>query len=124
MAGASQFTRFGTFNAVLPKEGPKTYPFTLDFNTIGQRVIDMQIEIDGGHISYVSGGFFDNRLNLNPLVITVERVGQQVSIPAGKQAYLPLLVSDTPVLTFTATPANGLLVPVFVCNFPVAPIIF
>lgn len=124
MAGASQFTRFGTFNAVLPKEGPKTYPFTLDFNTQGQRVIDMQIEVDAKHISYISGGFFDNRLNANPLLIAVERVGQVLAIPAGKQAYMPLLVSDTPVLTLSTTPANGLLIPVFVCNFPVTPIIF
>jgi hypothetical protein len=124
MSGASQFTRFGTFNAVLPVEGPKTYPFKLDFTTLNERVIDMQIEVDAKHISYISGIVFDNRLNANALEVLVERVGQSVGIPAGKQGQLPLLCTDTPVLTIRTTPAANLIIPFFVCNFPVAPILF
>jgi hypothetical protein len=120
----TQFVRFGTFNAVLPKEGPKTYPFNLDFSTKGTQVLDFQIEIDGKHISFVSGFFADNRANGADLVVTSERIGHAVRIPAGKQGFMPLFVGDSPVIDFVTTPAAGLIVPVFVCNFPLSPYIF
>jgi hypothetical protein len=118
------FTRFGTHNAVLPPEGPKTYPFNLDFGAVASILVDMQNEITQGHISFISGGFFDNRANANDLLIQVERVGQVLRIPAGKQSYMPLLVGDAPQVTFKTTAANGLIIPIFVCNFPLWPIVF
>lgn len=120
----SSFTRFGTYNSVLPKEGPKTYPFNLDFTSDAEKIVDMTIELDAEHISFISGAFIDNRNNAAELLIKVERVGQIVRIPAGKQAYMPLLVGDSAILTITTTPANGLIVPIFVCNFPLFPAVF
>lgn len=120
----SNFSRFGTYNAVLPAKGPKTYPFTLDFRTNPSQIIDMTTEIQGEFINFISGCFVDNTLNANPLKITTQSIGQVLSIPAGKQAYMPLLVGDAAVLTISTTAANNLLVPFFVVNFPVQPFVW
>lgn len=120
----SNFSRFGTYNQVLPSKGPKVYPFTLDFRTLAEQDLDFSVEITGGFIDYISGCFVDNRLNVNPLVIKTQSVGQAVSIPAGKQAYMPLLVTDAAQLQITTIIANNLLVPFFVMNFPVQPFVW
>ena len=116
--------RFGTHNDILPKKGPLAYAFQLDFTSKGQVDIDMQPEISGGFVDFVSGVFVDNRQNLNPLEITVAGIGQKVAIPAGKQSYMPLLCTDSAQLTFNTPVNNLLIIPLFVLNFPVWPIIF
>lgn len=118
------YSRFGTYNAVLPKGGPKVYPFRLDFTTNGEQLIDMQPEITAHNIDYISGIYIDNRANGNPVEIVTEQINQSVGFPAGKQGYLPLLIGDAAVLTFRTSKANGLIIPVHVVNFPVWPIIF
>lgn len=120
----TNISRFGTYNAVLPEKGPKAYPFRLQFQTLNEQDLDFQVEIDGGFISFISGCFVDNRLNANPLNIEVASVGQIVSIPAGKQAYMPLLVTDAAQLKITTIAANDLIVPFFVLNFPVQPYVW
>lgn len=118
------YARFGTYNAVLPKAGPKAYPFQLDFRTVNKVDIDMTPEITQGFIDFCSGVIFDNRLNANPLEILVAGCLQSVGIPAGKQGQMPLLIGDAAQLTFTTPINNQLIVPIFVVNFPVYPIVF
>ena len=120
----TQFARFGTFNAVLPKEGPLCYPQSLDFRTVGEATVDLQSEIIAGHISYVSGFYADNSANANPLTIVVSTTGQRIIIPAGKQAYMPTLSTTSAVYTLTTNAAANLVIPFFALNFPVWPIIF
>ena len=117
-------TRFGTHNAVLPKAGPIAYKFQVDFTVKGEFEIDMTPEVSAQHIDFISGCYFDNSKNANPLDIEVASIGQIVHIPAGKQGYMPLLITDAPILTLRTTPNNQLIVPFFVVNFPVWPIIF
>lgn len=117
-------TRFGTHNAVLPKAGPIAYPFKLDFTAKAEQVVDMTPEISAGHIDFISGVYVDNGANADALSIEVASIGQVVRIPAGKQAYMPLLVTDAPMLTMRTTPNNALIIPFFALNFPVWPIIF
>jgi hypothetical protein len=120
----TNISRFGTYNQVLPEKGPKAYPFKLDFRDTNLIEIDMSPEIVGGFISYISGCFVDNRLNANELEIEVASVGQLVGIPAGKQAYMPLLVTDAAQLTIRTISANDLVVPFFIVNFPVTPAVW
>lgn len=117
-------SRFGTHNQVLPAKGPKAYPFTLDFRTAVSQSLDFDVEITGGFIDYISGIFVDNTKNANPLTIKTASIGQVISIPAGKQAYMPLLISDAAQLEITTVQANNLLVPFFVVNFPVTPCVW
>jgi hypothetical protein len=120
----SSFSRFGTYNQVLPKAGPKTYPFKLDFRVVNQQDIDLSPEIVAGHIDFISGVFVDNRLNVNSLEITTAGNGQSIGIPAGKQAYMPLLVTDSAQLSFVTITVNNLVVPIQIVNFPVHPIVW
>lgn len=118
------FNRFGTFNAVLPKEGPQVYPCNLDFRTAGEQTLDFSQEIIAEHVSYISGFYVDNSANANDLVISVATTNQSIRIPAGKQAYMPVLAPSTAEFTFTTDAAADLTVPVFACNFPVWPCVF
>jgi hypothetical protein len=115
------FSRFGTSNMVLPKEGPNVFPFQVDFRAISQVEIDMQIPIDQGFISYIQGYFVDNSLNLNYLNITSSLVGQRISIPPKFMAYMPHFITDTPKLTLQTQQAGNLIVPFFITNVPVTP---
>lgn len=117
-------SRFATHNAVLPKAGPLAYPQVLDFTTKSEILVDMGSEITLGHIDFISGVFVDNGLNVNDLEIEVGGIGQRVRIPAGKQAYMPLLIGDSPQLTFRTTANNQLHIPVAILNFPVWPYIW
>ena len=118
------YTRFGTYNAVLPKGGPKVYPFFLDFTTSSEQAIDMQPEISKENIDYISGIYIDARKAAQDVEIITEAINQSIGFPAGKQGYMPLLIGDAALITFRTPKANGLIIPVHVVNFPVWPIIF
>lgn len=121
MAGA-QYARFGTHNAVLPKEGPMVYPVNMDFSVAtgaASQTVDLSLQIQQGFISYVQGFFVDNSANTATLTIVIDETNQTFKIPAGKQAYMPAFFSDTAKLVASTTQAAGLVVPIFLTNVPV-----
>lgn len=121
MAGA-QTARFGTHNAVLPKEGPMVYPVNMDFSVASGNVnqtVDLSLQVQQGFISFIQGFYVDNSLNANPLVIVIDETGQKINIPANKQAYMPAFFSDTAKLVASTTLAANLIVPIFLTNVPV-----
>lgn len=123
MAG-QQFTRLGTYNMVLPPEGPKAYSFLLDFTAENTQVLDFISQIQAGHIAFVQSILIDNRLNANPIEIVTEQINFPYAIDAGKQAYMPLFVTDSARLTFRTPQALSLVVPVVVSNVPVTPFVW
>lgn len=123
MAG-DQFARLGTSNMVLPPEGPKVYAFQLDFTASGSKEIDMGPEVEKGFISFVQTLLIDNRLNGQPLTFTAEQIGFEYSIPAGKQAYMPVFVTGTAKLNFKTPQAANLVVPIVVSNTPCQPYVW
>lgn len=123
MAG-DQFARLGTKNMVLPPEGPKVYAFTLDFTATNSREIDMGGEIEKNFISFIQSVLIDNRLNGQPITIMAEQIGFEYSIPAGKQAYMPVFVTDAAKLTFKTPQAASLVVPIVITNVPVQPYVW
>lgn len=118
---AGQFVRLGTHNMVLPPEGPKVYPFVLDFRTTNSMVIDMIAEIQRGFISFIQGVFVDNSLNVNALNIKADQTQQNIIVPPKSQMYMPMFISDSARLTFTTVQAGDLTVPIDVTNVPVMP---
>lgn len=120
----TQISRFGTFNAVLPAAGPVCYPQNLDFRTLAETEIDLQSEIVAGHIAFVSGFYIDNSQNANPITIVVDTTFQSITIPAGKQAYMPTLSATSAKFTITTEAAADLIVPFYVLNFPVWPMVW
>lgn len=124
MPDANSYVRFGTHNMVLPPEGPKVYPLTLDFRLTNTQTLDFVAIIMQKQITFLQGVFVDNSLNMNPLFIETDQVGQRVQIPAQSQAYMPLMITDSAVIDFTTVQAGNLLVPVIMTNCPVMPYIW
>ena len=120
---SSSFARIGINNYVLPKEGPKVFRALLDFRATAEQILDLTLQVQQGFVSYIQGGFFDNRLNTQPLVITADVTGQAIAIPAGKQAYMPIFMAD-PKLEFKTPSAGNLVIPIHLTNVPVYPIVF
>lgn len=120
-APASSFVRLGTHNMVLPPEGPKVYPFVLDFRTQGSNTIDMIAEIQRGFISFVQGLFIDNSLNGQQLTAVADQTNHSIIVPPNSQMFMPMFISDSARITFTTTPAGNLTVPIEVTNVPVMP---
>ena len=123
MAG-NQFARYGTYNAVLPKEGPKVFAFNLDFAAAKQQDVDLVLAIQNNTISFVQSWYIDNSKNAVAITVETAGTGQRITIPAGKQAYMPMFIPDEARLTLTTTPAAGLVVPFFVTNVPVTPCVW
>lgn len=124
MPDAGSYVRLGTHNMVLPPEGPKVYPNTLDFRGANTQVLDFIAQIQAGFISFVQSIYVDNSLNESPLVIVTDQVQQRVVIPPHACAYMPLVISDSALITFTTTQANNLTVQVCVLNTPVTPYVW
>lgn len=116
-------TRYATFNAVLPPEGPLSYRFPLDFSKVASVEVDMTGPITAEELSYINGAYVDNYDNANPLEIKVANSMQRIRIPAGKAAYVPLMVTGAAVVTCSTPSAPGLIVPVYMVNFPVWPFV-
>lgn len=121
---SAYFARFGSFNQVLPKEGPKVFGFNLDFRTLGSQDVDLSLQVQQEFISFVQGWFIDNSLNAAAVSISTTGTNQGIRIPAGKQAYMPMFITDECKLTITTTPAANLIVPFYVTNVPVMPYVW
>lgn len=107
----------GTYNAMVPKEGPKIIPVSaqllapntsvlLDFSSLQQQ----------GKISFIQGVMVDNSGNTAALTIQSQTMNQKIVIPAGAQAILPLFVTNPPI--FIVSSIGGVQVPLFFFNIP------
>lgn len=121
----AQFARFGSYNMVLPKEGPKVIPQNLDFRTVDNQLVDLSLAKEQGFVTFISSLYIDNRANTGWFKISSSGIQQEIQIAAGAQAYMPMLVSDTLQFeTSVEAVTADCIVPVFFLNFPVNPIIF
>lgn len=121
---SAYFARYGTYNAVLPKEGPKVFGFNLDFRVEDLVDIDVSLQVQQGFISFVQGWFINNIDNAEPVKIATQGTDQGITIPAGKQAYMPMFITDECKLTITTTAAANLIVPFYLTNVPVMPCVW
>jgi hypothetical protein len=105
-------------NALVPAEGPKIVPLTLDFTSALSFEIDLTLAINQKKIEIVQGIYIDNSRAVSTFTIRAQASNQEISIPAGAQGYYPLLAGQLP--RFTAT-SNGGVVPVYIAflNVPV-----
>lgn len=115
--------RIGVFNMTLPPEGPITVPFNVDMAAVTEFEIDMTAIIDAQVVSFISGAWIDNSANNQILTLNCNGTGQVINIPANKQAFMPLLLPNPPVVV-VSQPAFGGLVKLIFTNFPVFPYVF
>lgn len=121
MAGPSlgQIGNIPIYNALVPKEGPRAIPLTLDFSLQQSYTIDLTLQQQLKQISLVQTAFVDNTGNGAVLVITSSGTGQNAICPAYSQAMLPLLCSNPPKLTISST--GGVSVGITLLNVPSPP---
>lgn len=106
-----------------PCEGRKAIKVLIDFSLGAQYTLDLsQIQAQGAFAS-LQTLYIDNTANGQPLKIETGVVLQDITIPAGAQAYIPVLESNPPRLLFSTTGGN-VIVSVHLLNFFVPPYIW
>lgn len=105
-------------NALVPSEGPKIVPLTLDFTSALSFEIDLTLAIQQKKIEIVQGVYIDNSRAISTFTIRAQATEQQISVPAGAQGYYPLLAGQLPRFVCTS---NGGVIPVYIAflNVPV-----
>lgn len=122
---SSNMARFGTYNVALPPEGPRVYPINCDLRTVDQFEIDLTLEVVQGFISFAQSLFIDNTANAGEVRITATGTNQMLRVPAGKQAYLPMFITDEIKLVVEVdAPAIDLIIPIIVGNMPMTPYVW
>jgi hypothetical protein len=97
------------------KIGPRAVCVPLDFSAETAYTITLAGLINAGFIGGVQSVFVDNSANPDSLTITTQQ-GQALVVPAASQAYLPLITTTPPDISFTST--GGALVTVQLLNVP------
>lgn len=86
-------------------EGRKAFRFRLDFSLGLQYSIDLTQWIQQGTVKSVQSMYVDNSGGANALTFAFGGTLQQIIVPAGAQAYLPVLEVNPPVFTVSCTNA-------------------
>lgn len=101
-----------------PIKGSRAMLQQVDFTMQNPVGISLVYEQDSDRIEYVQALYVDNSLNPSALVCFMHGTSQQIIIPAGYQAYIPVLAtSDNCRMTFS-TVGNTAIVPVQFLSFP------
>jgi len=115
-----------TFNQLVPKEGPKAIPLSLDFSVTSSYYLDYQNMQARAFMSEVQCLFIDNSNNNAQLTVLINGTFQLLKVDAFTQGYYPVLVPSPIRLTFS-TPQNAALggatgtpVSIFLMNIPMA----
>jgi hypothetical protein len=106
-SGQASYSAISTYNALVPREGPKQIPYTLPFNGSGQTItIDLSQTIQLGIISVVQSLYMDLSACSAPVTVNVINAQQSITLPAGYQGFFPVLSSNPAKFAFTSV-SNG-----------------
>lgn len=106
-------------------EGRKSLPVNIDFSQGANFFLDLSSIQGQGPQKYISSVqtlYIDNVDNTAAIDVVMDVSKQRIRIPAGSEAYIPVLEPNPPKITFTC--ANPVIVPVQVLNFFVPPYIW
>ena len=108
---------YNIFNQMIPSEGGRAVPLSLDFSTSNSWVINMTQLTSMKVIDIIQTIFIDNSQNSVSLSVNASISNQNIIVPPYSQGYYPILVPNNAVLTFTCI--GGLInTPVFLINIP------
>lgn len=102
---------------MVPEEGPRAVPLLLDFSAAGEYDINLQNVQSRNFISLVQALYLDNSAGGTPLTVNLPNTGQNIIIAPNRQGYRMVLCPNPAMLRFIS--ASGVIVPVFILNFPV-----
>lgn len=115
---------YAVLNGRLPsaQEGPRVMPLLLNFGLATSFLLDLKIAQQQARLSFVQTIYVDNTASAVPFTLQSQTVRQIIQIPAGGQGFVPVLEIESPV--FTASSTGGVIVPIFLLNFPVSPAVW
>lgn len=106
-------------NQVVPSEGPKAVPVLLDFSNTDTWDVDVSQLQQLGFLSMVQSLYVDMALSDNPMVCSVNGIGQKLVFKPGTQGYYTILCPNPVKLEFKST-QGGVQIQVFLINTPIA----
>lgn len=115
----TQFAQIPVFGALIPKEGPRSIPLSLDFTTQQSYVVDLTVPVQQKQISLIQSVFIDNSQNSTPVSAVCNQTGQKVVCPPNAQGVFPLLAPNPPVITFSSI--GAVVVQAQLLNIPYQP---
>ena len=104
-------------------EGRKVIPFTINFATAETAAIDLTNTFQQNSISAVQSMFVDASSAGQEVVFDYGAENQKVIVPAGAQAYMPVMQTNPPRFTVTCNDGNFIL-NLLLMNFFVPPYIW
>jgi hypothetical protein len=96
-----------------PPEGPKAWSTVLDFTTVAQ--ISMNLDLASIGLSFVQSVFVDNSNSNAPLTIVIPGVNQKIVVQAYAQAVFPVLQIG-PTFQFAASSSGATPINLSFCN--------
>lgn len=113
-----------TKNALIPPEGPKTVPVTLDFVSNPSIDLDFSNMMQLGYISLIQGVYIDNSQGAAAVNCITIMSDQIISCPAGYQGYFPLLCPSNQAKFTLISTGNGAVIPAFFYNMPLPAVVW
>lgn len=98
LIGSQNLLDLPTFNGKVPNDGPRTIPVTADFSVSSVWTLDLSLQTKLKIVGFLQCVFIDNKDSDAPLYIRTSGIRQTVCIPGRSQAYVPLLLSDSPTV--------------------------
>lgn len=89
------------YNALVPREGPKSVFTLLDFTSSDVVNIDFTLAGQEGKITAIQSIWADNSQSSGPLTIDVAGTGQRIVVPAGYQGTIPVIAATRPKMRCT-----------------------
>lgn len=102
-----------------PRKGSRAMPVLLDFTIESPVGVNLTFDQESEKLEFVQAIFVDNSTNAQQLTATFNATGQAIIIPAGWQAYLPVLAGLSNCKVAFSVPSGTPKIPCFFLNFPV-----
>lgn len=114
---ANSLRQFSVNGQMVPPEGSRAVPLTLDFSLATQYTLDLQNFVARNLISMVQAMYVDNSANSSPLTINMPNSGQTIVFPPNAQGYLSILAPNPASFSFSS--GGGVVAQVTLLNYPV-----
>jgi len=98
LIGSQNLLDLPTYNGKVPNDGPRTIPVPVDFSVESVWTLDLTLQTKLKIVGFLQSVFVDNKDSDAPLYIRTNTIRQTICIPGRSQAYVPLLLSDSPTV--------------------------
>lgn len=113
----SPLNAIAAYTLKTPPEGPRYVPLNFDFTAFTTWGVDLMMLTQQKHMSSVQSLYVDNSAN-NAAVEIDNGQGQTLIVPAGYQAYLPIILNDNPKFNVSSTGTSCQMLAMNFMTFP------